>query len=172
MRTPERKRPRGAVAVALSTDRALDARRRAREAGFDGYLTRPFDPARLVQTIGALRAHRGGVLVVDDDCDAADSLAILLERRGFEVERAYTGAQALEVARRFAPGAVVTDLRLGDLGGADVARALRGLDPWMRVIAVTGSAREDLGPDAVLFDGFVRKPIEVAALLALLRPAP
>jgi hypothetical protein len=108
------------------------------------------------------------VLVVDDDRDAADSLALLLERRGFAVERAYGAAQALELAHRLELSAVVTDLRLGDGGGADLARALRARAPAVRLIAVTGSARGELGPDATVFDGVLQKPVELAALLDLL----
>ena len=158
------------VAVALSTERTPDARRRAREAGFEGWLTRPFDPAKLVEAIRDLwRKDVLHVLVVDDDRDAADALALLLERRGFEVRRAYGAEEALELALCFEPGAVVTDLRLGDAHGVELGRALRTRDPSVRLIAVTGSSPGDLGGDAALFDGIVRKPVTLAVLLDHLR---
>ena len=166
----ERKAARAPVAVALSTDHTPASRRRARDAGFDAYLARPFDPDRLVVTIRTLLGRPRRVLVVDDDRDAADSLAMLLARRGFEVERAYDAAQALELARRFEPAVVITDLRLGDGHGTELARALHALGRPLRVIAASGGSREDLGPEADLFDGFVRKPVDLAALVSLLRP--
>src|SRR5690606_17830436 len=86
------------AAIALSAGDATTERRRARAAGFDAFVHRPADPRRLVATIHNVLACPTRVLVVDDERDSADSLAILLARRGFEVERAYGVAQALEVA--------------------------------------------------------------------------
>ena len=165
----ERQAARAPVAVALSTDDTPASRRRARDAGFDAYLARPFDPDRLIVTIRSLLGRPRRVLVVDDDRDAADSLAMLLARRGFEVERAYGAAQALELARRFEPAVVITDLRLGNGHGAELARSLHALGRPLRVIAASGGSREDLGPEGRLFDGFVRKPVDLAALVSLLR---
>jgi PAS domain S-box-containing protein len=163
--------PRPPVAVALSTERTPDARRRAREAGFDAWLTRPFDPVRLIEAIRSLwRKEPPHLLVVDDDRDAADALALLLERSGFEVHRAYGAREAFELARRLRPRAVVTDLRLGGGGdGAALARALRAHDTSVRLIAATGSGRDDLGADAALFDALLQKPVALQQLLELLR---
>ena len=108
-------------------------------------------------------------LVVDDDRDAADSLAILLARRGFEVERAYGAAAALQIARSFRPSVVLTDLQLDGAEGADLARTLRTEAEAIRVIAVTGRSRDSLGTDADQFDGFLRKPVQIETLLSLLR---
>jgi DNA-binding response OmpR family regulator len=158
------------VAVALSTERTAEARARAHEAGFDALLARPFDPARLVHLLRSLREHRRTrVLVVDDDRDAADALALLLERHGFAASAAYGAEAALREASRRAPDAVVTDLRLGDGRGSDVARALRARGGRLRVVAVTGSELEDLGDEAALFDAFVRKPVAPGALVEMLR---
>jgi len=165
----ERHAARAPVAVALSTDDTLASRRRARDAGFDAYLARPFYPDRLIGAIRGLLARPRRVLVVDDDRDTADSLAMLLARRGFEVERAYDAAEALALARSFEPAVVVTDIRLGDGHGAELARALHALGRPLRVIAASGANRYDLGAAGRLFDGFVRKPIDLAALVALLQ---
>jgi DNA-binding response OmpR family regulator len=122
-------------------------------------------------TRAASSADSVRVLVVDDDRDIADSLAMLLARRGFEAKCAYGAAQALDIARRFRPEHVLTDLRLGDGDGTQLAQALRALGRPVRVIAVTGTSRAELGAAGDLFDGFVRKPVELAALIAVLRQA-
>jgi len=160
------------AAVALSAADHTSQRRRARAAGFDLFLRRPVDPRRLVAAVRGLLAAPRRVLVVDDERDAADSLAILLARRGFEVERAYGAAQALEVAGRLRPTVVLTDLVLGTEEGEALARALRasGLAP-LRIVALSGRAPEESGAEPGLFDGFVRKPVDLDALLALLRSA-
>jgi PAS domain S-box-containing protein len=158
-----------AAAVALSTASTLANRRQALQAGFDAYLVRPFEPARLIALIRTLIARPRRVLVVDDDPDSADSLALLLSRRGFEVERAYDAESALRAAADFAPSVIVTDLRLGTDSGVELARGWRAQGEGRPLlVAATGRAAEELGEDAALFDGFVRKPIELDALLALI----
>jgi DNA-binding response OmpR family regulator len=107
-------------------------------------------------------------LVVDDDAGSADSLALLLSRRGFEVERAYDADAALAAAPRFRPDVVVADLQLGAKSGLDLAAALRARGGRLRIVALSGSSPEELGARADLFDGFARKPVDLDALLALL----
>lgn len=159
------------AAIGLSASDHLAARRQARDAGFDACLRRPVDPQRLVAAIHALLHGPRRLLVVDDDRDAADSLAILLARRGFVVERAYGVEDARRAAARFAPAVVLTDLQLGNGDGIALARELRanGL-AGVRIIGTSGRALEELAPDeGALFDGFCCKPVDLDALLALLR---
>jgi DNA-binding response OmpR family regulator len=161
---------RHVAAIALSTDSTPDARRRAHEAGFEGFVPRPFEPAKLVAAIRTLvRKDELKVLVVDDDRDGADSLGILLERRGFAVRCAYGMAEALVAATRFEPQAAVLDVALGDGDGAQLARMLRVRHPGVRLVALTGSERGDLGSDVAAFDGVVQKPASLAHLVDLLR---
>jgi signal transduction histidine kinase len=65
------------------------------------------------------------VLVVDDNADAADSLAWLLRHGDHEVRTAHDGRQAVELAHEFRPQAVVLDLGLPEIDGYEVARRLR-----------------------------------------------
>jgi len=65
------------------------------------------------------------VLVVDDNPDAADTLAMLLTCEGCECRTAYNGEQALALAERERPDVVILDLFMPHLGGAEVARRLR-----------------------------------------------
>jgi signal transduction histidine kinase/ActR/RegA family two-component response regulator len=85
------------------------------------------------------------VLVVDDNRDAADNLALLLRTRGLQVHVAYDGSQALALAERARPAIVVLDIGLPDMSGLQVARALRRA-PWaaqLTLIAVTGWGQAD-----------------------------
>jgi DNA-binding response OmpR family regulator len=86
------------------------------------------------------------VLVVDDNVDAANSLALMLDAFGMEVATAHGGRAAVEAARRFAPDAVLLDLGLPDLGGLEVGRQLRQmLGEKVLLVAVTAWGRpEDL----------------------------
>jgi CheY-like chemotaxis protein len=85
------------------------------------------------------------VLVVDDCRDAADSLALLLTRWGYQAEVAYDGPSALAAALARPPAAVLLDLVMPGMGGCEVARRLRG-QPRMAealLVALTGSCREE-----------------------------
>ena len=67
------------------------------------------------------------VLIADDDDDALSCLANLLTGLGHQVAQASCGAQALEVARQFAPEVVILDLGMSPMDGLSAARALRTL---------------------------------------------
>ena len=114
------------------------------------------------------------LLIVDDNVDAADSLAQMLRLAGFETRVAYDGRTAIEIAELMRPDAVLLDLGLPLMSGHDVARRLRG-QPWghdLRLIAVTGWGQEDdraRSRDAG-FDEHLTKPVDPEVLLeAILR---
>jgi PAS domain S-box-containing protein len=112
------------------------------------------------------------ILLVDDNRDAADTCAMLLEASGHHVQTAYTGRQALELARAFRPHAVLLDIGLPDMDGYSVARQIRAT-PWGRdtvLVAVTGWGQEQARQDAVEagFDQHLVKPISAETVETLL----
>ncbi len=114
--------------------------------------------------------HR--VLVVDDNHDAAETLADVVRMLGHEAEVAFDGADALELARRASPDIVFCDIGLPGMSGYEVASAIRsGGETRMRLYAVSGYAQpEDLARAAGAgFDGHLAKPPdldEIGRLLA------
>jgi PAS domain S-box-containing protein len=85
------------------------------------------------------------ILVVDDNRDAADSCASLLELSGHHVQTAYTGRYALELAETFRPHALLLDIGLPDFSGYELATKIRE-SPWGRgvvLIAVTGWGQDE-----------------------------
>jgi CheY-like chemotaxis protein len=111
------------------------------------------------------------VLVVDDNEDAAQFLAIYLRMVGHEVRCALDGAQALAVAAELEPDAVVLDIGLPDMNGYEVARRLRATPrPPRLLVALTGwGAAEDrqLAREAG-FDHHLTKPADPTRVQALL----
>jgi CheY-like chemotaxis protein len=78
--------------------------------------------------------------VVDDNHDAADTLAMLLEADGAQVRAAYDGRGALALAESFLPSSVLLDIGMPGMDGWEVARRLRQDERFagMRIIALTG----------------------------------
>jgi PAS domain S-box-containing protein len=112
------------------------------------------------------------VLVVDDNIDAADSMATWLHLAGHDVRTAYGGAAALEVAVAFQPAIVVLDIGLPGMDGHEVARLLRQTPELENVwlIALTGYGRKaDLKlSEEAGFDHHLVKPADPQKLKALL----
>ncbi|MDI3290832.1 response regulator [Polyangium sp. 15x6] len=85
------------------------------------------------------------VLVVDDNRDSAETLSLLLEMLGHEVERAHDGPSALAAARAVRPTVVFLDLGLPGMDGYEVARQLRR-EPWgheVLLVALSGYGRDE-----------------------------
>jgi two-component system CheB/CheR fusion protein len=113
--------------------------------------------------------HAIRVLVVDDNRDAAETLAEALALEGHDVAVAYDGGMALEVAARCSPDVVLLDIGLPVLDGYEVARRLRGsrAAPAPRLIAVTGYGQESDRTRAAEagFDDHIVKPVDLEVLL-------
>lgn len=111
------------------------------------------------------------VLVVDDNEDAADTLAELLRHEGHEVEVAYNGMCALARVRDHRPDVVLCDLGLPELSGFDFARAIRR--EWagrIRLVAISGYAQpEDIRRCTEAgFDAHLAKPAQPTDIESLL----
>ncbi len=94
---------------------------------------------------GPTKACAGAILLVDDNRDAADSLAMLLGIGGHEVAAAYSARDALEMAPALMPRVIVLDIGLPDIDGCEVARRMRGMPELdgVRLIALTGYGMEE-----------------------------
>ena len=91
------------------------------------------------------RGRRRRILIVEDNRDSADSLRILLQLLGHEVQVAYTGPAGVEAAKEWRPDIVLCDIGLPGLDGYGVARELR-LNPItarVRLLALTGYGHDD-----------------------------
>jgi signal transduction histidine kinase len=110
------------------------------------------------------------VLIVDDNRDAADSLAQVVQMFGHSAEVAYDGESAIAKARALAPDIVLCDLGLPGMSGFDVARALRAERSDIQLIAVSGYARPDDAAAAASagFDNHLAKPASAETLRRLL----
>lgn len=112
------------------------------------------------------------VLIVDDNVDAADSLAMLLNIDGHEAAAAYSATAALEAVERWKPEIVLLDVGLPEVDGYEIARRLRASNPvpGIRLIALTGYGRDEDRERAreAGFDDHLLKPADMEALQRLL----
>ena len=108
------------------------------------------------------------VLVVDDNPDAAELLLEILSAIGHDVEIAFDGPQALELAGTFLPDVALLDIGLPVMDGYELARRLRDRVDGVRLVAVTGYGQESDRQRArdAGFDAHVVKPVEFDALQA------
>jgi CheY-like chemotaxis protein len=115
------------------------------------------------------------VLVVDDNRDAAETLARLMEMWGHDVTIGSSGPEALEHAAQSLPDVVLLDIGMPGMNGFEVARRLRELPGGneLRVIAMTGyGGAEDRRKSAESgIDHHLVKPVDFAALQSLLGTA-
>jgi CheY-like chemotaxis protein len=109
------------------------------------------------------------VLVVDDNRDAATSLALLLGAAGCRVETSFDGRSALEVAERFNPNACVLDIKMPGMDGYELARRLRQRSPDRPPVLATMTANSDVAhldrAAAAGFDLHFTKPANLVELI-------
>lgn len=112
------------------------------------------------------------ILVVDDNRDSANSMAMMLKLMGNEVRTAHDGIEAIETAQEFRPKAILMDLGMPRLNGYEATRRIRE-QPWgrgMLIIALTGWGQEadrSQSQEAGC-DGHLVKPVNLSDLESLL----
>ncbi|MCP4203795.1 MAG: sigma-54-dependent Fis family transcriptional regulator [bacterium] len=118
-------------------------------------------------------SFRGRILVVDDEASIRESLRMILEYEGYQVEEAKNGEEAIEAVRRHVPEAILLDIKMPGLDGLSVLRRLqeRGYD--LPVLIVTGHGDVSTAVEATkagAFD-FFEKPLQRERVLVSLRNA-
>ena len=110
------------------------------------------------------------ILVIDDELDTAQTVALLLTHEGHEVRYAVTAGAALDLMTQNEPELVILDLGLPDMDGLDLARRLKHRRAAPRIIAITGRGAEakQAAIDAGC-DHFLRKPVDPGVLYSLLK---
>ncbi|MES2189025.1 MAG: PAS domain-containing protein [Pseudomonadota bacterium] len=133
------------------------------QTGEDDSTEQPADDVRLDKT---------RVLVVDDNLDAGDTLAVILDMLGAEVRVARNGIEALQTFAAYKPSVVLLDIGMPGMNGYEVARAIRSrfaAHPTV-LVALTGWGQEDDRRRAseAGFDHHLLKPAEIESLQQLL----
>jgi len=115
------------------------------------------------------------LLVADDDVDMRQSMRLLLERAGYEVELAPDGAAALESQRASACDVLITDIFMGESDGLEAIEKFRSEFPGVKIIVMSGGSRRFSGASYIATarlagaDAALTKPFEIGRLLETLQ---
>jgi CheY-like chemotaxis protein len=135
-------------------------------------IDKPVVVSSTVSEVAPQSSSQRRVLIVDDNIDSADSLAMLLEITGNQTYLAHDGLEAIESIEKYRPEVVLLDIGLPELDGHEVCRRVRE-QPWgkdIRIIALTGWGQDDdrRKSEEAGFNGHLVKPVDYEKLLALL----
>ena len=125
-----------------------------------------------MSTIDSLPVRPLSLLVVEDNRDAADTIAVILRHCGYDVSIAYDGNEAMRMIEQSCFEVVVCDIGLPGFSGYEVAsriRQLRGKDPFL--VAISGYASENVRENARYagFNSFFSKPADPVELKHLIQ---
>jgi two-component system CheB/CheR fusion protein len=179
---------RGGLGVGLALVRSLvemhggsvEAHSEGPQKGSEFVIRLPLTAAPEVPSRSTASSPAGGpakrILVVDDNDDQVQSLAMLLSLMGHTVAQASNGAEAIERAGEFQPDVMLVDIGMPGMQGYEVARRIRE-EPRLRkvvLVAQTGWGGEEdrRRSKEAGFDGHLVKPLTLATLDEVLRAAP
>jgi PAS domain S-box-containing protein len=141
------------------------------DLGAADYLTKPVDAERLQDAVRSALARRGRILVVEDDVDTIEMMRLALRRVGYNVDIAADGYEALTLARRWRPRAIVLDLRLPGMDGYEALSHLkrnpgtRGIPIIVTSAHVADSDKEKKRLETLGVASFLPKPFTVNQLV-------
>jgi CheY-like chemotaxis protein len=129
--------------------------------GAAAVLQKPISRQELYESLADLglfplsRGQTLTVLVVDDDANAVELIAVLIHGLASTVLRAYAGREAIETARRELPDVIVLDLMMPEVNGFDVVDALQEHPVTARIPILVVTAKQITATDRVQLNGYV-----------------
>ncbi len=113
------------------------------------------------------------VLLIDDEEAYVNVLSHRLRKRGFDVTKAHSGSEALQVMRRCEFDVAVLDLKMADMDGIEVLKILKIMDPVMQVIMLTGHGSATACKQGIALGAFdyLMKPCEIEVLVKKIEEA-
>jgi two-component system, NtrC family, response regulator HydG len=110
------------------------------------------------------------ILIVDDDQRMAKTLKDIFTVKGYEAEVAHSGAEAIEKVTESHFGLVISDIKMPEMNGVELYKAIKGVQPDTPVILMTAYATDDLVKEG-LAEGAIatlNKPLDIEAILSFL----
>ena len=159
------------IAVVMMTAYAVeDLIMEALREGAYGVLYKPFEMERMIGLIDAIK-EGGLVLVVDDDRDNCEFIKDILETRGYQVSIAWSGEEAIEMARDNSYDMVFIDTKLPNMNGLETYLAIKEINPQAVAVMMVAYSQEvdDLSEEPLGEDvhSYLHKPFEIEEVIQL-----
>ena len=162
-----------AVVMMMTAYAVEDLVQEALEEGAYGIIYKPLDIEKVVAVIEEARQAREGalVLIVDDDPATCITLRNILTKKSYQVGIAYTGEEAIAMAQEAVLDIIFIDMKLPTINGLETYLAIRGINPQVVAIMITGYRQEmaELVEEALRNHAYtcLYKPIDMEELLGL-----
>jgi len=113
-----------------------------------------------------MKGSRSRLLIVDDEVEICDFLKMFFEERDFDVEVAYSGADALQKAAVFKPAVMLLDIKIPGMDGLEVLKRVKKEFPGIRVLMVTALETSEKINEALRLgaDNYITKPLSLEYL--------
>jgi signal transduction histidine kinase/DNA-binding response OmpR family regulator len=113
----------------------------------------------------------GSILIIDDDPAMLEILAEMIKNEGFDTDKAYTGAEGIELYNKKLHNLVLTDLQIGDMTGIDVLKYIKGRNNYTKVIILSGFASTESAIEAIKLGAcdYLTKPVRIVDLIKTVR---
>lgn len=166
------------IPVILMTGVSMQGiRTKALEEGADGFLDKPFRLAAVEKLMSRLLngdpAHSDRIMIIDDNAEHLESLKDILTEGGYEVLCAENGEEALLMIKRGSVDTVITDFRMPEMNGIELARRIKKMSPSTQVIVYSGYAPNDQEASEIrsAADAFLTKPVSLDQMNEILAHA-
>jgi DNA-binding response OmpR family regulator len=125
----------------------IDNRELGLAFGADDYFVKPVDWTRLMRRLREITARtaapkRPRLLLIDDDVSIHDMLEAELTKAGYQIEKAFSGAEGLERAQASTPDVIILDLAMPGMSGFEVASLLKQRETTSRIPILAFTAKE------------------------------
>jgi Signal transduction histidine kinase len=125
----------------------IDNRELGLAFGADDYFVKPVDWTRLMRRLREITSRtsapkRPRLLLIDDDVSVHDMLEAELTKNGYQIEKAFSGAEGLERAQKSLPDVIILDLAMPGMSGFEVAAYLKERDATARIPILAFTAKE------------------------------
>jgi DNA-binding NtrC family response regulator len=160
---------RKAVVIMMTAYSVEDLLKEALEEGAYATVYKPFDVDKIIAIIEEVLHEKTLILVVDDKFSDRETLKTILEDKGYRVATAKDGTEAIEMVKSKHYDIIFLDVILPGMDGVETFERVKGIDPEVTVIMMTGYTEEDLVRKAVSEGAYtcIYKPFHMEKLIEL-----
>jgi DNA-binding NtrC family response regulator len=160
---------RKAVVIMMTAYSVEDLLKEALEEGAYATVYKPFDVDKIIAVIEEVLHEKTLILVVDDKFSDRETLKTILEDKGYRVATAIDGTEAIKMVKSKHYDIIFLDVVLPGMDGVETFERVKGIDPEVTVIMMTGYTEEDLVRKAVSEGAYtcIYKPFHMEKLIEL-----